>query len=76
MLTVTPPPPAVALIPVPNSPLVVTLVALTCTDPVVVARIPTALEPSVVLIGPEAYNVDAAAAGLLKGCRRRSRPWL
>jgi hypothetical protein len=35
MLTATPPVPAVALIAVPNCPNVDTLVALTCTDPVV-----------------------------------------
>ena len=35
MLTVTSPPPAVALIPVLNCPVVDTLVALTCTVPVV-----------------------------------------
>ena len=36
MLTVTPPPPPVALIAVPNCPGVETLLAVTCTNPVIV----------------------------------------
>src|SRR6516164_5588132 len=78
MFTVTPPLPPFALIAVPNCPGVDTLLAVTCTSPVIKvgarprtvlrnvplsARIPTASELSaVMLIGPEAFTVTLPLA--------------
>src|SRR6516165_1111056 len=78
VFTVTPPLPPFALIAVPNCPGVDTLLAVTCTSPVIKvgarprtvlrnvplsARIPTASELSaVMLIGPEAFTVTLPLA--------------
>src|SRR6516225_11335734 len=81
MLTVTPPLPPFALIAVPNCSGVDTLLAVTCTGPVIKvgvsprtvsrnvplsARIPTASELSdVTLIGPEAFTVTLPLGAVL-----------